>query len=422
MDATRGGLVTLFRNGFQSNGPGLTFDGLVSFLGNVWNGLLDRIEHMSGEIATRMVERVRREPRRRRASDRHGLLLPVGYIVGTVVFQVVLDIFTAGAYTFIGPTVMAIARFINFPAKLLGPMFELIGRFGRLMPGFIRNLATRLGGSAMPFMERIMRPLAKFGEDIGAGADELFGMWAERATQRGTEGVLERTGIVRSVGQRRTRNAARLAERETSSHRGALDVPREEPRRPEIEFLRYRMRQDYLEMAATSEDAVTRARLQRQAAEITFGENEEAPARARRSACTAPAARLARTRGRRARCSNAGAAPARASAGTRMPPARSTISATTSTISPTRRRASDGPQTGGGDFVRTTRERRRRPHDRRRHDGTRRRRCAQLDSLPRHVRQTSCAGRSSTTGSPASTAGSRISTRGPPARARSPAR
>ncbi len=201
LDATKGGLVAAVRGAFSSKGQSLSFEQIMTVFSSVWNKVLAKVESMGDEIATKMVD----------VFSDSGVITEVigkicywvGYAVGTVVFQVILDVLTAGGYTFIGPTVMAIAKFINFPAKLMGPLFELLGKFGKLVPDFMKRIAASFGGGAGGFLESVLGPLNRFAETLVKDADPLAGMWVKgaaadgaSAAQRNLVRLATRSGIV----------------------------------------------------------------------------------------------------------------------------------------------------------------------------------------------------------------------------------
>ncbi|MEO6950362.1 MAG: DUF4157 domain-containing protein, partial [Polyangia bacterium] len=204
IDATKGGLVAAVRSAFSSDGPGMSFDSIANGFSSVWGKVLAKVESLSGDIADKLVEGFASGGIENAVNK---VAYWIGYVVGTIVFQVVLDVLTAGTYTFIGPTVMAIAKFINFPAKLLGPLFKLIGKFGKLVPALGKEAGAAAGGGAgfFKFFEKALKPLQEFGESIVEGAEELAGMWSKAGTtegaslaSRGLRQVGLKTGLVRA--------------------------------------------------------------------------------------------------------------------------------------------------------------------------------------------------------------------------------
>ena len=182
IDATKGGLVSAVREAFKSQGPSMSFESIASGFSALWGKVLGKVESLSGDIADKLVDGFSSGGI---ASAVSTVCHWIGYIVGTIVFQVVIDALTAGAYTFIGPTVIAIAKFINWPAHLLGPLFKLMGMFGRLVPTFVKEAGASLGAGAFKFLEKVMGPLDSFGKSIVSGADELAGMWATAGAKEG---------------------------------------------------------------------------------------------------------------------------------------------------------------------------------------------------------------------------------------------
>src|SRR5262249_45810914 len=120
----------------------------------------------------------------------------VGWLAGTIVFQLVLDFFTAGTWTGAMAIIKGIAEFINWPMKVFGKAFKLLGKLGRYLLDGAKSLGSVIKDAAAGALKMVGEAIGRLGEKLWSFVERMigrFGKYFEKeagAIEEGTEKLL----------------------------------------------------------------------------------------------------------------------------------------------------------------------------------------------------------------------------------------
>lgn len=188
--------ITTVQNNFMGaakeyfgNSKGMNFNSFVKMLGDLWKQMEPKITQAGTELANEVCKFFAGD----KAEDTIGDA--VGWLAGTIVFQVVLDILTAGAWTAASPLIKGLIKFLNWPMEFLGEALKLIGKLGGVILKAVKGFASKII-HAGPLKE-VVEAIKTIGSKLSAFAEELLGKFlgkAERAAVKDGENVAIREG------------------------------------------------------------------------------------------------------------------------------------------------------------------------------------------------------------------------------------
>lgn len=194
-----------------------TEGGLFALLSSVWSGILTA----AGRIGSRMAE-----------AFVNFLRLPdfeignkIGWVGGTVIFEVVLYLLTAGAWagaTAARPVLRTILRLLDLGGEILGGLMRALGAIARPIMSALGSIGGFL--SRMPFLRSVIdkittafRAIFRYGDEAAAarrGAGEVFEETAEEAGERAAREAMQEAG--ERAGRETVEEAGERAGRETA--------------------------------------------------------------------------------------------------------------------------------------------------------------------------------------------------------------
>jgi len=169
-------------------GEGMTFDDLTSKLGELWTSAQEAISGAGQSLAQRMVEFFMGDSAEREMGD------TIGWLSGTIVFEVVLGILTAGTYqpaSAVGRALKFFARILDWTGEVLGVAFRMLSRLGGYIMTFLRRLMDMIknaGGA----VSRVLNALREIAQRVIRYAQELLGRLGRGASGEVAEEATER--------------------------------------------------------------------------------------------------------------------------------------------------------------------------------------------------------------------------------------
>lgn len=203
-----------------SGGEGLTFEGLMQKLGEAWAAVESAIQSAAGSLANQVCQFLMQD------SAEGAMGESVGWLAGTIVFEVILGILTAGSWTAAkgGMKVLKFfAKVLDWTGEVMGVAFKALAKVGGFILDGIKGLGKLLsnaGGAA----RAILDALGEIGQKLIAFADELLGL-AGRAGRGAAGEVAEETAerSAREAAETAAERAAREAS-ETTAERGGREA------------------------------------------------------------------------------------------------------------------------------------------------------------------------------------------------------
>ena len=173
---------------YFQGGDSMTFDDLVSMMGDMWTSIEEGIRGAGSSLAESLVDAFMGEGAERQIGE------TVGWLAGTIVFELVLGYFTAGTYTAakgVGKVLQYFIRFLDWTGEVMGIAFKMLGKLGKGVMKLFRKLVD-FASNATGALRVVFDALREIGEKIIRFADELFGRFTGRAGGEATEAATER--------------------------------------------------------------------------------------------------------------------------------------------------------------------------------------------------------------------------------------
>lgn len=186
-----------------ASGAGLTFDGLIDKLRALWKTAQGAISSAGTRLAKEMCAWFTGDAAESQIGE------TMGWLVGTILFEVALGILTAGTWAAAHPALKALLRFLDLTGELLGMIGKLFRRLGKGILEGLKGLG-RLVGRATGAMKTVLDAFKEIAEKLSRYADELLGRGAKETSEEAAEVATRKTGG--EVGEEATEGAARRAD------------------------------------------------------------------------------------------------------------------------------------------------------------------------------------------------------------------
>jgi hypothetical protein len=157
---------------FSSSGKGMSIDSLMAKLGKVWEAAKQAVAAQGAKLGNTVCDFLMKDSAEEEIGD------TVGYLVGMVAFQALLDALTADTWTGANAILVGIAEFLNWPMKFLGEAmkgFKLLGGF--LLKG-IKDLRGSFDAAAGA-LHSVLGAFEDIGKKLGEFADEILGKFGK---------------------------------------------------------------------------------------------------------------------------------------------------------------------------------------------------------------------------------------------------
>jgi len=172
------------------NGKGMSFDDMVSKLSEAWESAKSKISEGASWFANQLMGFFHGNQAEAELGDK------IGWLTGTIVFQVVLDAITAGTWIAAGPVLKGIAKFINWPMEFLGEAFKLLKKLGKYLIDGLKSLGSVIKDAAAGAFKTVSKALGNIGERLLVLGEEILGKFGGKAAKAESKavGVLGKEG------------------------------------------------------------------------------------------------------------------------------------------------------------------------------------------------------------------------------------
>ena len=184
------------------NGSKITFDEMVTRLSETWESAKQKIAEGGGWLAGELLGFFQGDEAEDKLGDK------IGWVSGSLVFQIVLDALTAGTWTEADGIIVGIAKFINWPMEALGEAFKLLKTLGKYLLDGLKSLGSVIKDAAGGAFKAVSKAVGSLGEKLLAFGEEMFGKFGGKAAQAETKavGAIGKEGV--ELGQRETAKLA----------------------------------------------------------------------------------------------------------------------------------------------------------------------------------------------------------------------
>ncbi len=169
------GPVAIFQENFMPavqelfQGGDMSFDQFLAKMGDIWDSALGMANSAGQKLAGMVTNFMMQD------SAEGALGEAIGYVVGMIAFELVLDYFTAGTYTGAMKIVQMIAKFLNWPSKAFGEALKLIGKLGGLLISGVKKLGQLAAKASGGALKAVVKAIQEIGEKLMKFADNMFG-------------------------------------------------------------------------------------------------------------------------------------------------------------------------------------------------------------------------------------------------------
>jgi hypothetical protein len=193
------------------NGGSMSFNDMTQRLSEAWESAKEKIRAGGAWLASQLMAFFGGSGE----SDETKVGDAVGQLTGNLVFQAVLDAITAGTWKAAGPTLKAIAKFINWPMEAMGEVFKLFKSLGKYLLEGLKSLGTAIKESASGAFRAVSKAIGHIGEKLMELGERVFGKLGGRAARAESKAVsaLEKHAL--------EKEGAKLGEREAAKAAGA---------------------------------------------------------------------------------------------------------------------------------------------------------------------------------------------------------
>jgi hypothetical protein len=170
---------------YFSGGKGVSFDELVDKLGSAWASVKAKIASLGGELADKVGAFFMKPGAEGEIG--HG----IGWLSGTVSFQLLLDALTVGSWKGFSSTLTTIANLINWPMEVMGQAFKVISKLGKYLVEAVKGLGTMAKKAAGGALKAVVEALSSLGGKLLNFGEQLFAKFGGKVAGKGA-GVAER--------------------------------------------------------------------------------------------------------------------------------------------------------------------------------------------------------------------------------------
>ncbi|HEX8113797.1 MAG TPA: hypothetical protein VF516_38965, partial [Kofleriaceae bacterium] len=132
----------------------------------------------------------------------------IGYLVGMIAFQALLDYLSAGTWTGAMAVISGIAKFLNWPMAFLGEAMGLLKKLGGFILDGLKSLGKMAADAAAGALHEVLGAFREIGTKLGEFADELLSKFGGKTAENDAAHTLEN-------------DAARTAENDAARDAGA---------------------------------------------------------------------------------------------------------------------------------------------------------------------------------------------------------
>lgn len=165
----------------------VTLDGLIEKLGDMWTSAEAAIQGFAAELAGKVFQFFAGDQAEEKIGE------DVGWVIGTVVFEVILGVLTAGSWTAASPVLKAVQKFakiLDWTGEVVGVVFKGLGKLGGLLfkgKGALSKLLEKAGAAAAKVLEPLERLARRFLDFADEMLGKLFGKAAKEAGEEAGE-------------------------------------------------------------------------------------------------------------------------------------------------------------------------------------------------------------------------------------------
>jgi hypothetical protein len=158
-----------------SSGKGTSINGVMAKLHTVWEAAKAAVSKEAAKIANMICDFFLKDSAEEQLGE------TIGYLVGTIAFQALLDALTVGAWSEVSAVLTGIAKFLNWPMEFLGEAMRLLKSLGGYLLDGLKQLGGMVEHAGAGALREVTGALRDIASKLGEFADEIMGKFGKDA-------------------------------------------------------------------------------------------------------------------------------------------------------------------------------------------------------------------------------------------------
>ena len=166
---------------FAGGGKSMSLDDLIAKLSKVWQAAKGAVASLGAKIANMIVDFLMKPDAEEEIGE------GIGYMVGMIAFQALLDYLSAGTWTGAMGVISAIAKFLNWPMEFLGEAMKALKALGGFILDGLKSLGSMVAEASAGALREVMGAFREIGTKLGEFAEELAAKFRGEAEGAGKD-------------------------------------------------------------------------------------------------------------------------------------------------------------------------------------------------------------------------------------------
>jgi hypothetical protein len=176
IETVRGGFWDAAKEYFSGSGS-VSFDDLTKKLGEAWHKMLASLQSAGADLGAKFIDWFTKDTAEEDLGDK------LGWLAGSVLFQIALDYISGGTWLAAYPILTTIAKFLNWPVEALGVVFKALAKLGKYVVDGVKSLGSMIKEAAAGALKAVSEAIGRIGEKLVLYAEEIVGKFAGGAAK-----------------------------------------------------------------------------------------------------------------------------------------------------------------------------------------------------------------------------------------------
>lgn len=200
---------------FSGGGKSMSLDDLIAKLSKVWQAAKGAVASLGAKIANMIVDFLMKPGAEEEIGE------AIGYMVGMIAFQALLDYLSAGTWTGAMGVISAIAKFLNWPMEFLGEAMKALKALGGFILDGLKSLGSMVAEASAGALREVIGAFREIGVKLGEFAEELATKFRGEAEGVGKSAEKDVAGAVeKDAAKTAEKDAAATAEKDAAKGKG----------------------------------------------------------------------------------------------------------------------------------------------------------------------------------------------------------
>src|SRR5262249_39272116 len=152
-----------------------SLDDLIAKLRKVWEAAKAAVSKIGAKIANMICDFLMKDSAEEEIGD------TIGYLVGMIAFQALLDAFSVGIWSEVNVVLTTIAKFLNWPMLFMGKAMEALKLLGGYILDGLKSLGSMVAEAGAGALREVTGALREIAGKLGEFADELMAKFGKDA-------------------------------------------------------------------------------------------------------------------------------------------------------------------------------------------------------------------------------------------------